>query len=213
MNETNMKKVLIFIALTLCSCVKWVDPEVNGKCIAERIVPAEASKATVYVGMEPDAIWTVETAEPWLKVNFSGYVKGEYAVTLTCASNESTPGRRNFARIGCVYVKTYDHRQCDTIVVKQHGIEPQISLEDVSVSASQTMCDVPMITNLTDEQRPNITFSADKAWVRSMAVAPSNTHLSVELSGDAAGEATLTMCYTPQWGEPVKESCTISVIR
>lgn len=208
-----MKKVLIFMALTLCSCVKWVDPEVNGKCIAERVMPVEASRATVYVGMDSDAIWTVEASDSWLGVNFDGYVKGEYAVTLSCASNESTPGRRNFARMGYVYVKTYDHRQCDTIVVKQRGLVPQISLEDVSVSASQTECVVPLTTNLTDEQRPYITFSADKAWVGSISVAPSNACLSVELSSDAAGDATITMCYTPQWGEPVEESCTISVIR
>lgn len=203
--------ILLSVSSVLASCVKWVDPDTTGRRIAERIVPVAASSTSIYVAKDKDAVWTVSPSEDWLKVNFDGFVKGEYAVTVSCGSNESTPGRRNFARMGYVYVMSYDHVQCDTIVIKQRGITPVISMEDVMVSASQQSCLIPLETNLNDEQRPSVTFTCDRDWVSAMEIAPDNAHVSVLFSGTPSGEAKLTMCYNPVWGDPASGSCSITI--
>lgn len=203
--------MIITAAAALCSCVKWVDPQAGGKKIAEKVMPQTASSVSVLVSNDADVIWKAYSSDKWLSVNFDGYVKGEYAVTVSCASNESTPGRRNFARKGCVYVMSYDHRLCDTIVVKQRGIEPVMILEDVEALAAATECMLPLFTNLTDEQRPAISFSADQGWVKSMEIAPDNAHVLVKFDSKASGTATVTMRYVPAWGDDVCESASINI--
>lgn len=198
-------------AAVLCSCVKWVDPEAEGKTIAERVMPQDASSVSVLVNNGSDVIWKAASDDKWLSVNFDGYVKGEYAVTISCASNESTPGRRNFARKGHVYVMSYDHRLCDTIVVKQRGLEPVLHLESVEAAASSRECMIPLATNLTDEQRPAISFSADQSWVGAMEIAPDNAHVVVRFDSAPSGSATVTMRYVPAWGEDVCASASINI--
>lgn len=216
-NDATMKKINAIISmalsLALSACTKWVDPVTTGSLIAEKTVPVTENRNTFPVNI--DGIWKASASEKWLSVNFAGYVKGEYAVTIGCASNESTPGRRNFARKGYVFIETYDHTLRDTIVIKQAGLKAEMALEDVIVDASARECLLPLVTNLTDEQRPQITFTSDKPWVGETAIAPDNVHVAVALTGGAAAgeEAVVTMCYTPVWGEAVSASCKITIKR
>ena len=208
-----MKKTILFFVIlwALSACTKWVEPDMTSKRIAECITPASASSTSVCVNPGSEEIWKAESMDKWLNVNFKGYVKGEYAVTISCQSNESTAGRRNFARQGRVLIRTYNHTICDTIVVKQAGLTPDIMLVDTSVETSAKECLVPLTTNLTDEQRPSISFSADKAWVKTVSIAPDNVHLLVELAQGASGSSLVTMTYKPVWGDPVQASCTITI--
>ena len=197
--------------LALSACTKWVDPVTEGSLIGEKTVPVTENMNTFPISI--DGVWRASASEKWLSVNFDGYVKGEYAVTIGCASNESTPGRRNFARKGYVFIETYDHTLRDTIVIKQAGLEPEMALEDVSVDASARECLIPLVTNLTDEQRPQISFTSDKPWAGEAAIASDNVHVAVALTGGAAAgeKAVVTMCYTPVWGDAVSTSCTITI--
>lgn len=203
--------MIISAVAVLCSCIKWVDPHAAGKKIAERQMPQDASSVSVLVSNNADVIWRAFPSDKWMSVNIDGYVKGEYAITISCTSNESTPGRRNFARKGYVYVMSYDHRLCDTIVVKQRGIEPVMLMEDVEVSASEAECMIPLYTNLTDEQRPDIRFSADQNWAGAMEIAPDNAHVKVKFVSSPGGTAAVTMRYTPAWGDDVYASAAINI--
>lgn len=203
--------IIITAAAVLCSCIKWVEPETGGRRIAEKVMPQGASSVSVLVSNGADVIWKACSSDKWLSVNFDGYVQGEYAVTVSCSSNESTPGRRNFARKGYVYVMSYDHRLCDTIVVKQRGTEPVMLMEDVEVSASVTECMIPLSTNLTDEQRPDISFRADQSWVGAMEIAPDNAHVRVRFDSYPSGTATVTMRYVPAWGDEVCADASINI--
>ena len=212
-----MKRISIILILSLAaaSCVKWIDPVASGSNIAECIMPEQTSRTTVPVLTGTGCIWTALPTEPWVEVNIKGYVKGDYAVTLYCGSNESTPGRRNFARKAYVLISSYDHTRQDTIIVKQKGLEPEMLLTDMETDPSKGECMLPLVTNLTDEQRPNLSFGSDASWVKDISLASDNRNLRVMLdsAAPAGATATITMTFTPEWGEPVHASCTLTIKR
>jgi hypothetical protein len=198
--------------LLLPSCTKEV-VGVTGKVINEKYVSAEEGSFPMIVTM--DGVWTAEVLEDWLSISedCKGYIKGDYAVTVNYASNQSTESRRHFNRLGHVVIRSYDGFMADTVLVKQYGLRPYLELpEAVDVPAEALTYAIVLATNLTDEQRPNITCEASAAWVESVALNDAKTALDLVLAPYEGVErsAEVTFRFTDAWGEATEKTCTIT---
>jgi hypothetical protein len=119
---------------------------------------------------------------------------------------------RNFARVGYLAVETLDQFVVDTVVVKQRGLTPYMELTDTTIAASETTGDIPFNSNLTDECRPTMTFSADANWVESVVYLGCGTHLEVKVKPNTNVERTsvITVTFTDACGEVTTADCVLT---
>ena len=119
---------------------------------------------------------------------------------------------RNFARVGYVVVETYDGYVADTIVVKQRGLTPFMELANTEVDGSETECEITFNSNLTDDCRSGMAFTADENWVESIEYLGCGTHLLVKFSANYGEErnANITVSFTDAWGNTTTETCVLT---
>jgi hypothetical protein len=119
---------------------------------------------------------------------------------------------RYFARVGAVVIETYDGFVADTIKVKQRGITPYMMLENKTVEATETECEIAFDSNLTDACRPNMTFSADVNWVKKIEYLSCGTHLLVKFNANSREErqAVITVSFTDACGKTATTTCVLT---
>ena len=213
MNKTYLLSIIVAV-LFICGCTKVEVKDVQGEVLAVKMVPVTAGEfqLPITVNGEPKLVWRARPISNWLHVSDENWKQNAYNLTVSYDSNESSMYARNFARVGHVVVETYDGFVADTIVVKQRGITPYMSLETKSVEASETECEIAFDSNLTDACRPGMTFTADENWVESIEYLSCGTHLLVKLSANAGEErqATISVSFTDAIGETSNVSCVLT---
>ena len=213
MNKTYLLSIIVAV-LFICGCTKVEVKDVQGEVLAVKMVPVTAGEfqLPITVNGEPKLVWRARPISNWLHVSDENWKQNAYNLTVSYDSNESSMYVRNFARVGHVVVETYDGFVADTIVVKQRGITPYMSLETKSVEASETECEIAFDSNLTDACRPGMTFTADENWVESIEYLSCGTHLLVKLSANAGEErqATISVSFTDAIGETSNVSCVLT---
>ena len=217
MNKTYLL-VLATALLVLGSCTKVEVMEVQGEQLVEKVVPAEAGSFMLpVVSNEKEKFaWKLRSLSDWLHVDNS-VLKSEWNfnnqnVRINYDSNQSTTNNRNFARVGYLVLETYDMFEVDTIVVKQRGLTPSMKLSDVTVAADVEKYELPFNTNLTDQCRPGLTFSADKDWVKGITYLGNGTHLEVLFSENKGAERAteIEVVFTDAIGGVYTAKCVLT---
>lgn len=213
MNKTYL--LSIFAALLIMGgCTKVEVIDVQGKVLAEKIVPVEAGsfQLPVTVNETSRLVWRARAVSEWLHVPDQNWKQNAYNIIINYDSNESSAYVRNFARAGHVVIETYDGFVADTIVVRQRGMNPIMSLKDVEVEASVTECEIEFNSNLIDTCRPNMTFSSNADWVTSVEYLGCGTHLLVKFSANEgeAREAEIKVSFTDACGETTETKCVLT---
>lgn len=206
------QKILIFslvAALFAVGCTKIEVAQPQGSVIAEVEVTAEAGELPISV--KTKGVWSATSLTDWLHVD-EELKKDNFSISVAYDSNESTESRRNFCRVGRVVVATYDGFTSDTIVVKQRGLTPFLSLQDTKMPAADKEYKVPFNTNLSAAQLPSMSFSANKEWIHSVEFGTDGASLLVKTSVNtgAAREAQLTASFKDAWGEVTTTTCTLT---
>ena len=213
MNKTFLLSIFVAV-LALCGCTKVEVIDVQGEVLAVKVVPVTAGSFQLPITVNDEArlVWRARPIDSWLHVSDTNWKQNAYHLTVNYDSNESSMYARNFARVGHVVVETYDGFVADTIVVKQRGITPFMSLETKSVEASETECEIAFNSNLTDACRPGMTFTADENWVESIEYLSCGTHLLVKFSANAGEErqATIRVSFTDAIGETSNAACVLT---
>ena len=206
--------VIIAAVMAICSCTKVEVIDVQGEVLAVKEVPVTAGtfQLPITVDGESKLVWKARPVQAWLHVDDSEWKQNAYNVLVRYDSNESTANTRNFARVGHVVIETYDGFVADTIIVKQRGLTPSMKLSNVTVEASETACEIPFNTNLTDACRPTMTFSANEDWVESVEYMSNGTHLAVKFSANGAEERSVNILvtFTDAWGVETVADCVLT---
>ena len=210
-----MKKILMIsmvAALFVAGCTKIEVVRTQGSVIAEVEVSAEPGELPISV--KTTGVWSASDDSEWLHVD-GDLKKDDYAIAIAYDSNESTDSRRNFCRVGRVIISTYDGFTADTIVVKQRGLTPFLSLQDTEMPAADSEYKVLFNTNLSAMQLPSMSFSADKDWVHSVEFGMDGASLLVKTSVNtgAAREAQITASFKDAWGEVTTTTCTLTQLQ
>ena len=217
MNKTYLL-VLATALFLFGSCTKVEVVEVQGGPIAEKIVPVTAGSFMLPVtsNEEERFAWKLRSLSDWLHVD-SSISKSEWNfnnqnVRINYDSNESWQNSRNFARVGYLVLETYDKFEVDTIIVKQRGLTPSMKLPNVTVGADVAKCEIPFNTNLTDQCRPSLKFSASQAWVKSVKYLGNGTHLEVVFANNYGAErsAEILAIFTDALGEVFSAKCVLT---
>ena len=186
----------------------------QGEVIAVKDVPKTAGEfqLPITVNNNPKLVWRARPISNWLHVSDQNWKQNAYNLTISYDSNESSMYVRNFARVGHVVVETYDGFLADTIVVKQRGITPYMELENTTIEASETECEIAFNSNLTDACRPGITIVADENWVESIEYLGCGTHLLVKVAANSGEErqATISLSFTDACGVTTNTNCVLT---
>lgn len=186
----------------------------QGEVIAVKDVPKTAGEfqLPITVKNNPTLVWRARPISNWLHVSDQNWKQNAYNLTISYDSNESSMYVRNFARVGHVVVETYDGFLADTIVVKQRGITPYMELENTTIEASETECEIAFNSNLTDACRPGITIVADENWVESIEYLGCGTHLLVKVAANSGEErqATISLSFTDACGVTTNTNCVLT---
>ena len=213
MNKTYLLSIIAAV-LMMIGCTKVEVKNVQGEVLAIKEVPATAGEfmLPVTVKNEPNLYWRVRPISDWLHVSDQNWKQNAYNLTVNYDSNESSMYVRNFARVGHLVVETYDGFVADTIVVKQRGITPDMSLENKVVAASETECEIAFSSNLTDACRPSMTFTANASWVKSIEYLGCGTHLLVKFAANDGAErqSVVTVSFTDAWGVITSAECVLT---
>ena len=213
MNKTYLL-VLATALFILGSCTKVEVVEVQGEQLVEKIVPASAGSFMLPVTSKENGkfAWKLRSLSNWLHVADQNWKQNAYNLTVDYDSNESSMYSRNFARVGYVVVETYDGYVADTIVVKQRGLTPFMELANTEVDGSETECEITFNSNLTDDCRSGMAFTADENWVESIEYLGCGTHLLVKFSANYGEErnANITVSFTDAWGNTTTETCVLT---
>lgn len=195
-----------------CTKVEVID--LQGEVIAVKDVPKTAGEfqLPITVKNNPTLVWRARPISNWLHVSDQNWKQNAYNLTISYDSNESSMYVRNFARVGHVVVETYDGFLADTIVVKQRGITPYMELENTTIEASETECEITFNSNLTDACRPGITIVADENWVESIEYLGCGTHLLVKVAANSGEErqATISLSFTDACGVTTNTNCVLT---
>lgn len=206
--------LLILATLTIGGCTKVEVADVKGGTIAEKLVPETAGEffLPVTVPSSTRLVWRARAISDWLHVKDANWKQNSYNLTVGYDSNESTPYSRNFARVGYLVVESYDGFTVDTVCVRQRGLAAYMSLADATVEASQTECEIAFDSNLIDDCRPRMQFSASEDWVESIEYLTCGTHLLVKLSANDAEErqATIKVLFTDLSGVSTTANCLLT---
>lgn len=213
MNKTYLLSIFA-VVFALIGCTKVEVIKMQGEVLAEKVVPVTAGSFQLPITVNDEArlVWRARPIDSWLHVSDTNWKQNAYHLTVNYDSNESSMYARNFARVGHVVIETYDGFVADTIVVKQRGLTPYMSLETKSVEASETQCEIAFDSNLTDACRPGMTFTVDENWVESIEYLSCGTHLLVKFTANAAEErqATIHVTFTDAIGETSTTSCVLT---
>lgn len=206
----NMKKIYVTIfaaaALLLASsCVKEVI-STQGHNLGVKTVGAGAGNFSALV--TTTGVWSVSSSEEWLHVS-SQYHKGECAISVSYDSNESTEAVHRFNRKGYVLISTYDKATADTIHVRQMGLEPLIVLPEEFDAAAGSLCRVPLVTNLSDSQRPFVQCKSQGPHIGDAVWSSDGEAVEFRTAADASGETVLTVSFTDAWGQIYSDECSI----
>lgn len=213
MKKTYLLSILV-VVLAMFACTKVEVIDVQGEVLATKIVPKTKGsfQLPITVKGEPRLVWRARPVSSWLHVADQNWKQNAYNLTVDYDSNESSPYSRNFARVGYVVVETYDGFVADTIVVKQRGLPPYMDLKDVVVEASETECEIAFDSNLIDDCRSGMAFTADENWVESIEYLGNGTHLLVKFTANDGDErsANITVSFTDAWGNTTIETCLLT---
>ena len=186
----------------------------QGEVIAVKDVPKTAGEfqLPITVNNNPTLVWRARPVSDWLHVSDQNWKQNAYNLTISYDSNESSMYVRNFARVGHVIVETYDGFVADTIVVKQRGITPYMELENKTIEASETECEITFNSNLTDACRPGLYLVADENWVESIEYLGCGTHLLVKVAANSGEErqATISLSFTDACGVTTNTNCVLT---
>ena len=186
----------------------------QGEVIAVKDVPKTAGEfqLPITVNNNPKLVWRARPISNWLHVSDQNWKQNAYNLTISYDSNESSMYVRNFARVGHVVVETYDGFVADTIVVKQRGITPYMELENKTIEASETECEITFNSNLTDACRPGITIVADENWVESIEYLGCGTHLLVKVAANSGEErqSNISLSFTDACGVTTNTTCVLT---
>ena len=217
LNEIMKKTYLLVIMAALfvmSSCTKVELIKVTGRVLTEKEVPVQAGtfQLPITVNGESKLVWKVRPIHKWLHVDDAEWKQNAYNVIVRYDSNESSMNNQNFARVGHLVVETYDGFTCDTVVVKQRGINPSMALSDVTVEATMTECVIPFTSNLVDTCRPGLTISADENWVKSLVYSGNGKELAVLLSANDGVErsANIKVVFVDAWGDAHEAGCVLT---
>lgn len=213
MNKTYLLSIIAAV-LVMCGCTRVEVIDVQGEVIAVKEVPVTAGEfqLPITVKNNPRLVWRARPVDSWLHVSDGNWKQNAYNLTVNYDSNESSMYTRNFARVGAVVIETYDGFVADTIKVKQRGITPYMQLENKTVEASETECEIAFDSNLTDACRPGMTFSADVNWVKSIEYLSCGTHLLVKFAANSREErnAIITVSFTDACGVTSNATCVLT---
>ena len=106
-------------ALILAACSKEV-LKPTGKCLGEVTVESDAGVLPVLVSAS--GVWKASSEAEWITVDDS-WRREQNTIVLHYAYNRSIEGLHRSARRGAVLIRTADGAECDTIYVRQKGIE------------------------------------------------------------------------------------------
>jgi hypothetical protein len=213
MNKTYLLSIFA-AALLMFGCTKVEVIDVQGEVIAVKDVPKTAGEfqLPITVNNNPKLVWRARPISNWLHVSDQNWKQNAYNLTISYDSNESSMYVRNFARVGHVVVETYDGFVADTIVVKQRGITPYMELENKTIEASETECEITFNSNLTDACRPGIYITTDENWVESIEYLGCGTHLLVKVAANSGEErqANISLSFTDACGVTTNATCVLT---
>lgn len=214
MKKTYLLSIFVAV-LAMFACTKVEVIDVQGEVIAIKEVPKTKGsfQLPITVKGEPRLVWRARPVSDWLHIADQNWKQNAYNLTVDYDSNESSLYSRNFARVGYVVVETYDGFVADTVVVKQRGITPVMDLADTTVEASETECEIAFDSNLTDECRPGMTYTANENWVESVEYLGCGTRLLVKFTAnDGVDERTaeIKVTFTDAWGVSTEETCVLT---
>ena len=213
MKKTYLLSILV-VVLAMVACTKVEVIDVQGEVLATKIVPKTKGsfQLPITVKGESRLVWRARPVSNWLHVADQNWKQNAYNLTVDYDSNESSMYSRNFARVGYVVVETYDGYVADTIVVKQRGLTPFMELANTEVDGSETECEITFNSNLTDDCRSGMAFTADENWVESIEYLGCGTHLLVKFSANYGEErnANITVSFTDAWGNTTTETCVLT---
>ena len=204
-----LQSFLAVVAIVLGGCTKVEVQKTQGEVIAVKDVPVYADSFPVVILAE--GVWYAQALDSWLSCDES-LRNDNYTIEVFHESNESNSSERRFARLGRVAIKSYDGFVADTIIVRQKGLVPQLSLTDIEVEASQTECEVVFNSNLTDACRPSLSFHADQPWVKSIQFFSDGVSLLLTLDESDGMErsTTITARFVDAWGEAHEATCKLT---
>lgn len=213
MNKTYLL-VIVAAVLSMFGCTKVEVADVQGNLLTVKEVPKTAGTFQLPITVQGDdkLVWRVRPLDSWLHIDDATWKKNAYNVIVRYDSNESSMNTPNFARVGKLVVETFDEFVVDTVVVKQRGKKPSMKLLDMTVLASDIKCDIPFNTNLTDECRPGMTFSANENWVESVKFLGDGQHLRVMFTPNSGVErsALIKVTFTDAWGITSVAECVLT---
>lgn len=213
MKKTYLLSIMVAV-LAMFGCTKVEVIDVQGEVLAVKKVPVTAGEFQLPITVKNNEklVWKARPVQNWLHVNDTDWKQNAYNLVIRYDSNESSMNVRNFARVGQVVVETYDGFVADTIVVKQRGLIPYMNLADTTVEASVTECEIEFSSNLTDDCRPAMTFSANEDWVESVEYLGCGTHLLVKFSANGGAErsAVVKVTFTDAWGVTSEGTCVLT---
>ena len=112
-------------------------------------------------------------------------------------------------------ISTYDGFTTATIVVKQRGLIPFLSLQDTEMPGADNEYKVPFNTNLSAAQLPSMTFSADADWVHSVEFGTDGASLLVKagVNDGAPRTAQISASFKDAWGDVHTTTCTLTQLQ
>lgn len=116
-----IKRIILcgLAALILAACSKEVLKPI-GKCLAEVTVESDAGQIPVLVSAT--GVWKASSEASWITVD-DIWRRDRNTIVLHYESNRSIEGLHRGPRRGAVLIQTADGAECDTIYVRQKGIE------------------------------------------------------------------------------------------
>lgn len=203
-----MKRIfLISIILTMAlSCTKEV-LQTTGERVGEKEVPAASGSFVAFV--EAQGVWNARPVEDWLNVDPSWH-KDDFAIEVEYDSNESTQSYFRFNRLGHILICTHDGFTVDTLVVRQRGSLPVMTLEEsVEVSEDGGEVSVAFTTNLSDRERPQVELTVDAGWISSLQWGKDGSSIVFNADNGVNREAVVTVTFTDGWGQKTSASCNV----
>ena len=208
----SKKKYNIFKTIKVSQEARDVDTHPQGRIVAVRTVPVQ--EGSFIIPITTESYLTCRPLNSWLHLSETNqeWKQEAHNITIHYDSNESSLYTRKFARIGHLALESYDGFTVDTIVVKQKGLTPYMKLEDMEIEAYATECKIAFNTNLTDECRSSLTFSADRDWIHSINYLDDGCHLLFKFTANYGAEriANISAIFTDAWGETTEAKCMLT---
>ena len=208
----SKKKYNIFKTIKVSQEARDVDTHPQGRIVAVRTVPVQ--EGSFIIPITTESYLTCRPLNSWLHLSETNqeWKQETHNITIHYDSNESSAFTRKFARIGHLALESYDGFTVDTIVVKQKGLTPYMKLEDMEIEAYATECKIAFNTNLTDECRSSLTFSADRDWILSINYLDDGCHLLFKFTANYGAEriANISAIFTDAWGETTEAKCMLT---